>query len=83
MKNGDSVFKKDGIYKFNKGTFKSKVDTEVIARWREGRTGMPIIDSLMRELNKTGFILHRGRQIVASYLTADLKQDWRYGAYYF
>jgi deoxyribodipyrimidine photo-lyase len=44
---------------------------------------MPIIDAFMRELNATGFMSNRGRQIVASYLTLDLKQDWRYGAYYF
>ena len=44
---------------------------------------MPLIDSLMRELNATGFISNRGRQLAASYLARDLKQDWRYGAYYF
>lgn len=44
---------------------------------------MPLIDALMRELNVTGFLSNRGRQIVASYLTLDLEQDWRYGARHF
>jgi deoxyribodipyrimidine photo-lyase len=44
---------------------------------------MPLIDALMRELNQSGFMSNRGRQIVASYLTLDLKQDWRFGAHYF
>ena len=37
----------------------------------------------MRELNATGYMSNRGRQIVGSFLTHDLKQDWRYGAYHF
>ena len=44
---------------------------------------MPLIDALMRELKQTGFMSNRGRQIVASYLTLDLHQDWRMGAYHF
>jgi deoxyribodipyrimidine photo-lyase len=44
---------------------------------------MPFVDALMRELNTTGFMPNRGRMVVASYLTMDLKQDWRYGAHYF
>lgn len=44
---------------------------------------MPLIDALMRELKTTGYMSNRGRQIVASYLTLDLKQDWRYGVAWF
>lgn len=44
---------------------------------------MPIIDALMRDMNKTGFMPNRGRMVVACYLTMDLKQDWRHGAHYF
>ena len=44
---------------------------------------MPIIDALMRELNETGFMPYRGRMLVASYFSMDLKQDWRYGVRYF
>lgn len=58
-------------------------DEESLRRWREGRTGMPLIDALMREMNESGFMSNRGRQIVASYLTHDLMIDWRYGAHHF
>jgi len=44
---------------------------------------MPLVDSLMREMNETGFMPNRGRMIVACYFTMDLKQDWRYGAHHF
>ena len=44
---------------------------------------MPLIDALMREVNASGFMSNRGRQIVACYLTLDLKQDWRWGAHHF
>ena len=56
---------------------------DLINRWKQGTTGMPIVDAFMRELNETGWMGNRGRQIVASYLTLDLKQDWRYGAHHF
>jgi deoxyribodipyrimidine photo-lyase len=49
-----------------------KVDMKTITRWKEGKTGFPLIDALMRELKYTGFMSNRGRQIVASYLTLDL-----------
>ena len=52
-------------------------------KWKTGMTGMPLIDGLMRELKHSGFMSNRGRQIVASYLTLDLNQDWRFGAHHF
>lgn len=51
--------------------------------WCEGRTGYPIIDAGMRELNATGFMHNRVRMIVASFLTKDLLIDWRWGEHYF
>lgn len=56
---------------------------ELLQRWITGQTGNPFVDSNMIELNTTGFMSNRGRQIVASYLTRDLCVDWRYGAMYF
>ena len=44
---------------------------------------MPLIDAFMRCLKKTGYIPNRGRQLCASYLTLDLKIDWRFGATWF
>lgn len=51
--------------------------------WCEGRTGYPIIDAGMRELNETGWMHNRVRMIVASFLTKDLLVDWRWGERYF
>ena len=51
--------------------------------WREGKTGFPIVDAGMRELNATGFMHNRVRMIVASFLVKDLLIDWRWGEAYF
>lgn len=51
--------------------------------WCSGKTGYPIVDAGMRELNKTGFMHNRVRMIVASFLTKHLLIDWRWGEAYF
>jgi len=51
--------------------------------WCEGRTGYPIVDAGMRELNQTGFMHNRARMIAASFLVKDLLIDWRRGERYF
>ena len=51
--------------------------------WCEGKTGFPIVDAGMRELNETGFMHNRVRMIVASFLVKDLLIDWRLGEAYF
>jgi deoxyribodipyrimidine photo-lyase len=51
--------------------------------WCEGKTGFPIVDAGMRELNETGFMHNRVRMIVASFLVKDLLIDWRWGEAYF
>ncbi len=51
--------------------------------WCEGRTGYPIVDAGMRELNATGFMHNRVRMVVASFLTKHLLLDWRWGEAYF
>lgn len=53
------------------------------AAWCQGKTGYPIVDAGMRELNKTGFMHNRVRMIVASFLTKHLLLDWRWGEAYF
>ncbi|MEY4758747.1 MAG: Deoxyribodipyrimidine photo-lyase [Cyanobacteriota bacterium] len=47
--------------------------------WRDGLTGMPIIDAAMRQLNASGWMHNRCRMIVASFLVKDLICDWRWG----
>jgi len=51
--------------------------------WCNGKTGYPIVDAGMRELNETGFMHNRVRMIVASLLTKHLLIDWRWGEAYF
>jgi deoxyribodipyrimidine photo-lyase len=51
--------------------------------WCEGRTGYPLVDAGMRELNHTGFMHNRVRMVVASFLVKHLLIDWRWGEAYF
>ena len=58
-------------------------DQTEFAAWCAGKTGYPIVDAGMRELNATGFMHNRVRMIVASFLTKHLLIDWRWGEAYF
>ena len=51
--------------------------------WCNGKTGFPIIDAAMRQLNETGWMHNRLRMITASFLVKDLHIDWRWGEKYF
>ncbi|MDQ3683775.1 MAG: DNA photolyase family protein, partial [Bacteroidota bacterium] len=51
--------------------------------WCRGKTGYPIVDAGMRELNETGFMHNRVRMVVASFLVKDLLIDWKWGEAYF
>ena len=52
-------------------------------RWCEGRTGYPLVDAGMRELNKNGYMHNRVRMVAASFLSKHLLIDWRWGEAYF
>lgn len=52
-------------------------------KWKQGKTGYPIVDAAMRQLNQTGWMHNRLRMVVASFLTKDLHIDWRWGEAYF
>jgi len=58
-------------------------DTDAVQRWKEGRTGYPVVDAGMRQLLREGFMHNRARMIVASFLTKDLLVDWRVGSRHF
>ena len=58
-------------------------DPALFAAWCEGRTGYPIVDAAMRQINHSGYMHNRLRMIVASFLTKDLGIDWRAGEAYF
>ncbi len=57
----------------------SEDDAEALMRWKEGRTGVPIVDAAMRCINEMGWVHNRARMITAMYLTKDLMIDWRVG----
>ena len=74
----------------HKEAFKAKYDriewrnneTEFKA-WCEGKTGYPLVDAGMRQLNQTGFMHNRVRMLVGSFLCKHLLIDWRWGEAYF
>ncbi len=51
--------------------------------WCEGRTGYPLVDAAMAQINQTGYMHNRLRMVVASFLVKDLGIDWRRGEAYF
>ena len=55
----------------------------LFAAWCEGRTGYPLVDAAMHQINQTGYMHNRLRMVVASFLTKDLGLDWRRGEAYF
>ncbi len=56
---------------------------ELFAAWCEGRTGYPLVDAAIAQINQTGYMHNRLRMVVASFLTKDLGLDWRWGERYF
>jgi len=73
-----------------KESFRKKYDDidwrnnkEEFEAWCQGKTGYPIVDAGMRELNTTGYMHNRVRMIAASFLTKHLLIDWRWGEAYF
>lgn len=56
---------------------------ERFGKWCRGNTPYPLVNACMKQLNATGYMSNRGRQIVASCLVNELAVDWRYGAAYF
>lgn len=58
-------------------------DEKHFKSWCEGKTGYPIVDAGMRQLNESGYMHNRVRMVVASFLTKHLLIDWRWGEAYF
>ncbi|MDP2743118.1 MAG: deoxyribodipyrimidine photo-lyase [Hydrogenophaga sp.] len=55
----------------------------LFAAWCEGRTGYPLVDAAMAQINQTGYMHNRLRMVAASFLVKDLGIDWRWGERYF
>ncbi|WP_340199052.1 cryptochrome/photolyase family protein [Ascidiimonas sp. W6] len=73
-----------------KKSFKEKYDRiewrnneDEFKKWCEGKTGYPLVDAGMRQLNETGYMHNRVRMLVASFLCKHLLIDWRWGEAYF
>ncbi|MCP4336849.1 MAG: deoxyribodipyrimidine photo-lyase [Mycoplasma sp.] len=69
------------LTKYNEWVFND--DLKLVQLWKEGKTGFPIIDAAMHELNTTGYMHNRARMIVASFFCKNLNLDWRIGEKYF
>ena len=73
----------EGAYRDELKDFPWENDETKFKAWCEGKTGYPIVDAAMRQLNEIGWMHNRCRMIVASFLTKDLIIDWRWGEKYF
>ncbi len=73
----------NGAFKKNYDKITWEFDEIQWKAWCEGKTGYPMVDAGMRELNETGFMHNRVRMVVASFLTKHLLHDWRLGERYF
>ncbi len=73
----------DGAFKPEYDAIRWSNDPERFAAWCDGRTGYPLVDAAMRQLNQTGYMHNRLRMVAASFLTKDLLVDWRWGEKYF
>ena len=62
---------------------KGKPGKALFEAWCEGRTGYPLVDAAMAQINQTGYMHNRLRMVVASFLVKDLGIDWRWGEQYF
>ena len=79
-KHGARLFRRSGIASHAPLT---SFYPERFRQWSQGSTPWPLVNACMRELNTTGFLSNRGRQIAASALVNELSVDWRYGAAWF
>ncbi|WP_017091378.1 DASH family cryptochrome [Vibrio splendidus] len=79
---GSSLFGETSNHELNSSN-SSATSNLNFAKWKSGNTNYPIVDACMRQLNETGYMSNRGRQLVASCLIYELGIDWRHGAAYF
>jgi len=80
LKVGNKLYRFSGLRETPPAT---SFNAELYQRWCSGTTPYPLVNALMHQLNATGYMSNRGRQIVASCLVNELQLDWRYGAAYF
>lgn len=73
----------DGPFKAQYARIPWRDSQEDFRKWCEGRTGYPLVDAGMRQLNATGYMHNRVRMVVASFLTKHLLLNWQLGEAYF
>ncbi len=73
----------DQAFKPQYDKIKWRNDNDEFKTWCEGKTGYPLVDAGMRQLNQTGYMHNRVRMVTASFLTKHLLIDWRWGEAYF
>src|SRR5690606_2934964 len=74
------------VYRSFKPKYESigwRKDEREFEKWCQGKTGYPLVDAGMRQLNETGYMHNRVRMIAASFLCKHLLIDWRWGEAYF
>jgi deoxyribodipyrimidine photo-lyase len=76
-----NVFNQAFREKYN--NIKWSSDNNLFILWCDGKTGYPIVDAIMRQLNQTGYISNRARLITSSFLVKNLAQNWLKGEKYF
>jgi deoxyribodipyrimidine photo-lyase len=80
-KHCDKIFSEGGI--LGRETKPLQENAELLQQWIDGKTDCSLINACMNELSQTGFLSHRGRQLVSSFLVNDMGVSWRMGAAYF
>ncbi len=74
---------KDSSFKAKYDRIEWRNDEDEFQKWCEGKTGYPLVDAGMRQLNETGYMHNRVRMLVGSFLCKHLLIDWRWGEAYF
>jgi deoxyribodipyrimidine photo-lyase len=73
----------EGCFRPQYDALKWENNEKLFSAWCEGRTGYPLVDAGMRQLNTTGWMHNRVRMVVAMFLTKDLLINWQWGERYF
>jgi deoxyribodipyrimidine photo-lyase len=74
---------KESAFKKEYDQIEWRTNQDDFEKWCNGKTGYPLVDAGMRELNVTGFMHNRVRMVVASFLTKHLLIPWQWGEAYF
>ena len=76
-------YTEDQCFKKQYDRIEYRNNEEEFEKWCQGKTGYPLVDAGMRQLNQTGFMHNRVRMLVSSFLCKHLLIDWRWGEAYF